>query len=84
MIVGFDLAHAVGNVPLRLHEWQVDFAAWCSYKYLNAGPGAISGIFIHDRFKVSTPNPNLTGWYGCELEARMAFSKGTVSQLNRR
>lgn len=49
-VVGWDLAHAIGNVPLKLHEWDVDFAVWCSYKYLNAGPGAIGGLFIHDKW----------------------------------
>ena len=47
--MAFDLAHAVGNVPLKLHEWQADFAVWCSYKYLNAGPGAIGGLFVHSK-----------------------------------
>jgi kynureninase len=55
-VCGWDLAHGVGNVPLLLHEWDVDFAVWCSYKYLNAGPGAIGGLFIHEKFdeKIST------------------------------
>ena len=49
-LVGFDCAHAVGNVPLSLHDWGVDFAAWCSYKYLNSGPGGIAGIFVHEKW----------------------------------
>jgi kynureninase len=49
-VAGWDLAHAVGNLPLRLHEWGVDFAAWCTYKYLCAGPGGIAGLFVHDKY----------------------------------
>lgn len=68
IVIGWDLAHAVGNVPLSLHDWDVDFAAWCSYKYLNAGPGAIAGIFVHEKYtkensKASFP-PRLAGWWG--------------------
>jgi kynureninase len=54
-LCGWDLAHAVGNVPLELHNWNVDFAVWCSYKYLNAGPGAIAGLFIHECWDTSQP-----------------------------
>ena len=53
IVVGWDLAHAAGNMELRLHDWNVDFAAWCSYKYLNAGPGGIAGIFVHEVSKDS-------------------------------
>lgn len=49
-VCGWDLAHAVGNVPMQLHDWDVDFAVWCSYKYLNAGPGAIAGLYIHEKW----------------------------------
>ncbi|KAG1710478.1 Kynureninase [Nymphon striatum] len=67
-IVGFDLAHAIGNVSLNLHDWNVDFAAWCSYKYLSSGPGGLAGIFIHEnRFDVK---PALTGWWGNRLETK--------------
>ncbi|AQZ17345.1 BNA5 (YLR231C) [Zygosaccharomyces parabailii] len=70
--VGWDLAHAVGNVPLKLHEWGVDFACWCSYKYLNSGPGAIGGAFVHARH--STPSlPRLAGWWGNNRERRFAM-----------
>lgn len=66
-IAGFDLAHSIGNLPLALHEDQADFAVWCSYKYLNAGPGAIGGCFIHERH---TDRPHLTGWWGTRQSTR--------------
>lgn len=72
--VGWDLAHAVGNVPLSLHDWGVDFATWCSYKYLNSGPGAVSAIFVHEKYtKDLSPenfSPRLAGWWGNNSETR--------------
>ena len=64
--VGYDLAHAVGNVPLELHDCGADFAVWCSYKYLNAGAGAVAGAFVHDRHLGRSDLPRLHGWWGCD------------------
>lgn len=69
-IVGFDLAHAAGNIPLALHDWNVDFAAWCNYKYLNSGPGAIAGCFIHERHARNTSLPRFGGWWGNDPKTR--------------
>ncbi|MGB5238949.1 MAG: kynureninase [Flavobacteriaceae bacterium] len=69
-IVGWDLAHAVGNVFLDLHRWGVDFAAWCSYKYMNSGPGNASGVFVHERHLGKTDIPRFEGWWGTKKENR--------------
>lgn len=68
--VGFDLAHAVGNVPLAMHDWNVDFAVWCSYKYLNAGPGAVAGAYLHERHATNTKLPRFAGWFGNDPNTR--------------
>ena len=69
-IVGWDLAHAAGNVPMQLHEWGVDWAAWCSYKYLNSGPGGRAGACIHERHARDTSLPRLAGWWGTSTDTR--------------
>jgi len=69
-VVGFDLAHAAGNLELRMHDWDVDFACWCSYKYLNGGPGAVAGIFVHERHANSFDLPRLAGWWGNNKQTR--------------
>jgi len=84
IVVGWDLAHAAGNVELRLHDWDVDFAAWCTYKYLNAGPGAIAAAFVHERYgdvapKVGTGEfdfrHRLAGWYGGDKSVRFNMAR---------
>ena len=72
-VVGFDLAHATGNIELKLHEWEVDFAAWCGYKYLNGGPGAPSGVFIHERHLGQSDIPRFEGWWGHDKSTRFAM-----------
>lgn len=76
-LVGFDLAHAAGNVSLQLHDWNVDFACWCSYKYLNAGPGAIGGAFIHEKHHDKNL-PRFAGWWGYDINTRFNMEKGFV------
>jgi kynureninase len=68
--VGFDLAHGVGNIPLKLHDWNVDFAAWCSYKYLNSGPGGVSGYYINEKHVSNSNIPRFAGWWGHNKEDR--------------
>lgn len=79
IVVGWDLAHAVGNVPVLLHDWNVDFAVWCNYKYMNSGPGAIGGLFIHERHGTVAKDdksgmleyrPRLAGWWGSDKDSR--------------
>ncbi len=72
---GFDLAHGVGNIELQLHDWNVDFACWCSYKYLNSGPGAVAGAFIHHRYIADKSMVRLEGWWGTNKEKRFQMEK---------
>ena len=74
-VVGFDLAHAAGNLKLELHNWNVDFAAWCSYKYLNAGPGSVAGAFVHEKHHNNTDLPLFAGWWGHDKTERFKMAK---------
>jgi kynureninase len=73
-IAGFDLAHAAGNVPLQLHDWDVDFACWCSYKYMNSGPGGISGIFVHEKHFDDQSLNRFAGWWGYRQDKRFLMA----------
>ncbi len=73
---GFDLAHAAGNVDLHLHDWNADFACWCSYKYLNSGPGGVAGVYIHEKHAANTELPRFAGWWGYTKETRFRMDKG--------
>lgn len=77
-IVGFDLAHSTGNTPLKLHDWGVDFAVWCNYKYMNAGPGAVAGCFVHERHARDFDRPRLAGWWGHDKTSRFRMGPDFV------
>ena len=77
-VVGFDLAHAAGNVPVQLHDWNADFAVWCGYKYLNSGPGGISGAFIHEKHHDNKKLPRFAGWWGHDETQRFKMEKGFI------
>ena len=78
-VCGFDLAHAMGNVPMKLHDWGVDFACWCSYKYLNSGPGGVAGIFVHEKHGNNPDTFRLAGWWGNDELSRFKMKKGFVA-----
>lgn len=73
---GFDLAHAAGNVELHLHDWNIDFACWCSYKYLNSGPGGVAGVYINEKHAANKDLPRFAGWWGYKKETRFKMEKG--------
>jgi kynureninase len=79
-IAGFDLAHAAGNAELKLHDWNVDFAAWCNYKYLNSGPGSVATAFIHERYHQDSSRIRLAGWWGYNKATRFMMQKGFVPE----
>lgn len=74
--VGFDLAHAAGNIELKLHDWHIDFACWCNYKYLNSGPGAVAAAYVHERYHRDSSIQRFAGWWGYEKSTRFQMEKG--------
>jgi kynureninase len=81
-LAGFDLAHAIGNAPLRLHDWEVDFAVWCSYKYLNGGPGSAGGVYLHEKYARDQELVRLGGWWGNDESTRFRMEKGFLPKAN--
>lgn len=79
-IAGWDLAHVAGNVPTQLHHWNIDFAVWCSYKYLNAGPGAVGGVFVHEKHAQHSNIARLAGWWGNDEKTRFKMEKGFTAK----
>lgn len=79
---GYDLAHVVGNIPIELHNWDVDFACWCSYKYLNSGPGGVGGLFVHEKHYGDKDVFRLAGWWGNDEKERFLMKKGFEPQNN--
>jgi len=79
-VAGWDLAHVTGNVPVRLHDWDVDFAVWCSYKYLNAGPGATGGVFVHEKHAGNNNTFRMAGWWGNDEKTRFKMEKGFIAK----
>lgn len=79
-VVGFDLAHAAGNIELKLHDWNVDFAVWCGYKYLNSGPGGVSGVFVNERHANAPELPRFAGWWGHKEDVRFLMQKGFIPE----
>lgn len=82
VIIGWDLAHAAGNVELKLHDWDVDFACWCTYKYMNAGAGSIAGAFVHEKHGDSKKNKALKGWYGHDKSSRFLMDNSKIFVLS--
>ena len=79
-IAGWDLAHTAGNLPLKLHDWKVDFAAWCSYKYLNSGPGNVSGVFVHEKHGLDENTHRFAGWWGHKESERFQMKRGYIPE----
>jgi kynureninase len=79
-VVGWDLAHATGNVPVKLHDWGVDFACWCSYKYQNSGPGGIAGIFVHEKHFQNQELNRFAGWWGYQEDKRFKMERGFMPE----
>lgn len=78
LTIGWDLAHAAGNVELKLHEWDVDFACWCNYKYINCGAGGMAGAFVHEKHGNNGVNTGLKGWYGGDKSVRFLMDNSKL------
>ena len=79
-LAGFDCAHAAGNIKMELHDWNVDFAAWCTYKYMNSGPGGVSGVFVHEKHGNNSETPRFAGWWGHKESERFQMKRGYIPE----